>query len=456
MSKESLKIIIKEFHETGLPPLVKRQHSIDFSLFQSRLKKIITITGPRRAGKTYILFQIMQGLLASGMDITDIIYINFEDERILPMEGKNLQYVLDAYYELYANKERPFIFLDEIQNIDNWDKFVRRINEQGYIVFVTGSNSRLLSREIATALRGRTITYEIFPFSFPEFLVARGIAFENNLLYGKKRHEIRSLYEEYFFSGGFPEVAFTSERATKTRILQDYFNTVFYRDIVERYKIKNTELLRRWLNILMTNIASLISLSKVENDFKSQGIKVSKSSLASFARYVEDVFFGFFVEIYSESARKRQANPRKFYLIDQGIHNYLTLKFSENKGRVLENMVFAALRRKGHPVFYYKTKAGYEVDFVVKENNTLNLIQVCYDLENIETFNRERKAIILGMKELGLKNGLILTQNDRREEKVGKHLIKVMPVWEWLLTSFDQGKSENNVHSSPHCPCPIQ
>ncbi len=441
MSKDNLKVIIKEFHETGLPPLVERQLSIDFSLFKSRVKKIITVIGPRRAGKTYFLFQIMHKLLANGMDITDMIYINFEDERILPMEGKNLQHVLDAYYELYEKKKRPIVFFDEIQNIDNWDKFVRRLNEQGYIVFITGSNSRLLSREIAAALRGRTITYEIFPFSFAEFLAAREIAFENNLLYGKKRHEIRSLYEEYFFSGGFPEIAFSVEKATKTRILQDYFNTVFYKDMVDWYKIKNTELLRRWLSILMANIASLISLSKVENDFKSQGIKVSKSTLASFARYVEDVFFGFFVETYSESARKRQANPRKFYLIDQGIHNYLTLKFSENKGRILENLVFVALRRKGLPVFYYKTKAGYEVDFAVKDNGTVKLIQVCHDLENMETLARERKALVLGMKELGLKSGLILTQDDRREEKVGEHLIKVMPVWEWLLSS--PGDSEH-------------
>ena len=183
----------------------------------------------------------------------------------------------------------------------------------------------------------------------------------------------------------------------------------------------------------MMNIASLVSFTKIENDFKSQGIKVSRATLASFARYVEDVFFGFFVEMYAESARKRQANPRKFYVIDQGIHNYLTLRFSENKGRILENLVFIALRRKEYPVYYYKTKAGYEIDFLIGKDRDASLIQVCYDLTNLETFGREKKALISGMKELGLKTGLILTMEEKRQEEIQGCLIKTKPVMEWLL-----------------------
>ncbi len=232
-------------------------------------------------------------------------------------------------------------------------------------------------------------------------------------------------------------MAFVQEKALKTRILQDYFSAVFYRDLIERYNIKNSELLRRWLNVLIANTATLISFSKIENDFKSQGIKVSKATLASFARYIEDVYFGFFVEMYSDSVRKRQANPRKFYLIDQGIHNHLTFKFSENKGRILENLVFTALRRREHYIYYYKTKAGYEVDFFIRKNGKTSLIQVCYDLTNLDTYHREKKALVSAMKELNVKVGLIITLDEKRNEKIQGRSITTIPVMEWLLTPDD-------------------
>ena len=433
MLKEKLKIIIKEFHDTPLPDLIKRDQKIDFSILQSPVKKIITIIGPRRAGKTYFLFQIIKKLLAGKTDITDILYINFEDERILPMSANDFQQIMDAYFELYKDKQSPFIFFDEIQNVSGWEKFARRINDQGYRIFLTGSNSRLLSREIATELRGRTLVYEIFHFSFIEFLAVKRVTLNNNILYGSERHQTRQLFEEYLFTGGYPEIVFIKDKITKSRILQDYFNTVFYKDLVERYKIKNRELLRHWLNALIMNISSLVSFSKIENDFKSRGMKLSRATLSAFARYIEDVFFGFFVEIHSESIRKRKVNPKKFYLIDQGIHNFLTLSFAENKGRILENMVFLELKRRGFPVYYYKTKGGLEVDFLLMENGNNKLVQVCYDMAHINTYNREKKALLAGISELGLSTGLILTKDEKRLEKHGNYLLKIVPVWEWLL-----------------------
>lgn len=433
MIKENLKIILKEFYDFTLPDLIERDHKIDFSILQSPIKKIITITGPRRAGKTYFLYQIIKKLLGEGVDLTDIIYINFEDERILPMNPEDLQQILDAYFELYPSKNKPFIFFDEIQNINGWDPFVRRLNDQGLNIFLAGSNSRMLGHDIATALRGRTLTYEIFPLSFREFLSANNITIEKDVIYRKMRHRINQLYEEYLFSGGYPEVTLIEEKSTRGRILQDYFNTIFYRDLVERYRIKNSELLRQWLNSLMMNLSSPISFNKIENDFKSRGMKLSRATLSSYARYVEDIFFGFFVELYSESVRKRQVNPKKFYLIDQGIHNYLTLKFTENRGRILENIAFLELRRRGFYVFYYKTAGGHEVDFLLKDNGEWKLIQVCSDLSRIETFTREKKALLSGLHELGLETGIILTQHEKREEKIKNYTIKIMPVWEWLL-----------------------
>ena len=433
MLKDKLKVIVKEFHETGLPELVRRNLKIDFSTIHSSVKKVITVIGPRRAGKTFFMFQIMKELIEKGADITDIIYVNFEDERILPMRSSDLQLILDAYFELYEGKSRPIVFFDEIQNLDNWDKFVRRLNDQGLKVFLTGSNSRMLAREIATSLRGRTITYELFPFSFSEFVAAKGLSYDKDHVYGKARHQVRQQFDAYLFSGGYPEITFLEDKSTRGKILQDYFNTIFYRDPVDRYKIKNSELLRQWLNTLMANVSSLISFKKIENDYKSRGMRLSRATLSTFARYVEDIYFGFFVEMYSESERKRHVNPRKFYLIDQGLHNYLTLTFSQNMGRILENLVFLELRRKGFQVTYYKSKSGYEVDFLSDKSGKKMLIQVCFDLGHIETFNREKRAILAGIRELELKSGLILTLHEKREEKIENCSLQIMPVWEWLL-----------------------
>ena len=433
MIKENLKIMLKEFHDLSVPDLIERDQKVDLSVLRSPINKIITVVGPRRAGKTYFLFQIIKKLLAEGADVTDVVYMNFEDERILPMRSEDLQGILDAYFELYPKKHKPYIFFDEIQNISGWYKFVRRLNDRGFNIVLTGSNSRMLGHGIATALRGRTLTYEIFPFSFREFLVANEIPAQNNAIYGEARHRITQLYEEYLFSGGYPELAFIQEKATKGKILQDYFNTIFYRDLSERYRIKNSELLRQWLNILMMNIASTISYHKVENDFKSRGMKLSRATLSTYARYVEDIFFGFFVELYSESARKRQINPKKFYLIDQGMHNYLTLKFSENRGRLLENIVFLEVRRRGYHVFYHKTATGNEVDFLLQDKGEWKLIQVCHDLSHIETFAREKKALIAGLREMGIQSGTIITHDETREEETDSYTLHIVPAWKWLL-----------------------
>ncbi len=433
MLRDKLKIVIKEFHETPLPPLFERYLQLDDEVFETQVAKVITITGPRRAGKTFYMYQIMKNIIKRGVDIKDIIYINFEDDRILPLSAMELQLILDSYFELYPEKDSPYLFLDEIQNIDGWEKFVRRLSDNKYKVFVTGSNSKLLGREIATALRGRTITYDLFPFSFVEFLSAKGITIDNSLIYGKKRYKVRQLFEDYMFSGGYPEIVLLENPAIRGRILQDYYNAIFYRDLVERYRIKNTELLRQWMNMLMANISSLISYRKFENDFKSRGIRISGSTLIQFAGYLTDIYFGFMVEMHADSIRKRQVNPKKFYLIDQGLHNFLTLGYSENRGRILENMVFLELRRKNHDIFYYKTHGGSEIDFLAGKNHDRQFIQVCYQMSQVVTADREKKALLDGMKELNLETGLILTLDEKQEIKGQDNLLQIKPVWEWMV-----------------------
>jgi len=434
MLKDKIKIILNELAETLPSDLIEREPSLAPSLLKSRVNKAITIVGPRRAGKTWFLYQFMNSIIKQGGSVDDFLYINFEDERLQPLTADNFQLILDAWFELHGLGKKPLIFFDEIQNIDGWDKFIRRLIDQGYRVCITGSNSKLLSSEIATTLRGRTLTYEIFPFSFKEFLKFKGITPSSKLIFSKERHLVVSLFDQYLYCGGYPEIVLTDDNLTRSNIAQDYFNTIFYRDLVERYHITNTELLRHWMHLLLANISSLISYRKAENDFKSRGMPVSSSTLSKFAGYLEEAFFGTFLEIHTESVRKRQTNPTKFYLVDQGLHNFLTLSFSNNKGRLLENIVFLELRRRKIHTAYYKTKTGHEIDFITFANGNEQLIQVCYNMGHMETAEREKRALLKGMNELHHDEGLILT-NDRKEEiKIHGKIIRLYPVHEWLLT----------------------
>ncbi len=433
MLKDKIKIILGELAETLPDNLIERDSSLDQSFLQSRINKAITIIGPRRAGKTWFMYQFMNSLIKRGKTVDDFLYINFEDERLQPLAADNFQLILDAWFELHGLKKKPLIFFDEIQNIDGWDKFIRRLIDQGYRVVITGSNSKLLSSEIATTLRGRTLTYEIFPFSFKEFLKFKGITPSSKLIFSKERHLLASLFDQYLYCGGYPEIVLTDDKLTQNNIAQDYFNTIFYRDLVERYKITNTQLLRHWMHLLLENISSLISYRKAENDFKSRGMQVSSSTLSKFAGYLEEAFFGTFLEIHSESVRKRQTNPKKFYLVDQGLHNFLTLSFSENKGRLLENTVFLELRRLKINTAYYKTKTGREIDFITSENGNEQLIQVCYDINHLETAEREKRALLKGMDELNHVEGLILTNDYKAELEINGKQVHLRPVYEWLL-----------------------
>jgi len=230
MKKDVLKRLIVEFHESELPELIERNMDVDLET-----RKIISIIGPRRCGKTYYLYYLMKKLIQQGVDKTRLLYINFEDERILPFSVKEFDLILEAYFELYPeNKgEEIYAFFDEIQNVDGWEVAVRRIYDgEKMRIFVTGSSSKLLSKEIATALRGRTISYELQPFSFLEILTAKGVEITPDLPYSSKRFYVKKLLDEYMKFGGFPEVVLEDNESTKIRILQEYLNTVFFRDLV--------------------------------------------------------------------------------------------------------------------------------------------------------------------------------------------------------------------------------
>lgn len=414
--KRILKETIKEFHEKGLPKLIQR--NIVCPEFK-KINKIITIVGPRRAGKTYFLYQIMGGLLEKGKRLENILYINFENERISSIKQAQLYLIVETYKELYP-EFTPLIFLDEIQNIKGWDKFVRRLQDEGYQIYVTGSNAKLLSKEISTALRGRSISVEVFPMSFKEFISFKEIKLDKNWEYGKIRFHVKKYFEKYLKLSGFPEIVIENQ----IEIIDEYFKTIFYRDILDRFKVKNTDLMRLLMKYIIRNHSQEFSIYKFNNFAKSNKYKSSTSVVQKYSKILEEVFFAFFVDAKYKSIKKQTAKSRKEYVIDQAFWNYYNIE--QDKGRILENLIFIELKRRGKKIFYYGD--GFECDFITEDE----IIQVTYSLDE-NSKKRELRGLTEGLKRTKGKRGIILTYDQEDEIRINRRKITVMPVWKWLL-----------------------
>jgi predicted AAA+ superfamily ATPase len=425
MQKDIFKTLIADSQEKNLSYVMDRDIQIPLDT-----GKIISLVGVRRSGKTHVLFSIINKIRATT-DPKNIVYINFEDDRLFPIELKDLTNLLNAYYELYPDKknERVYFFFDEIQNVQNWEKFIRRLYDtEKCAIFITGSSAKLLSKEIATALRGRTLSYEVFPLSFSEFLKFKEI--KTGLYSSKSLAVIKNAFSEYLIKGGFPEiVSYDSSIFMKT--LQEYIDLIMYRDVIERYNISNTFLLKLLIKFCFTNIATHVSFNKLYNDFKSQGISLSRNTIYQYIACLEDAFALFTIPIYTKSVREQWRNPRKIYTIDVGFKTAMDYPFSVDIGRVFENIAFLELRRTAQKIYYFKGK--HEVDFYYTLGGNEYLLNVSYDMESPATREREIKGLSEAMKSLSLKEGSIVTseQKDMIKTEAGK--INVIPFWEWLL-----------------------
>ena len=428
--KEIFKKIIVEFQKTKIS-LILRNLKLPIDL-----KKVITVYGPRRCGKTYLFYQTIQELHGRNITPARILYINFEDERILPFRKEDWQTLLDAYFELYPENlnKKVYLFLDEIQEAPLWEKFIRRLSEkENFRIFVTGSSSKLLAKEIATSLRGRTVSYSLMPFSFREFLMFKDFQIKRHLEYSPLRHKVKKLFREYLQYGGFPEIL-DKEEPFKTQILQGYFDLIFYKDIVERYKIRNFGLMKDLMRYLLTNFSSLFSLTGYYNFLKSSGQKIGKDTLFEYLSCLEDVNLIKLVPFFDFSLKKQTVNPKKVYGIDTGLINAVSFQFSENKGKYLENLAFLGLLRKGREVYYFKDHKGNEVDFLITEKNRpKQLIQVSSNMDNPKVKKREINSLLSAARQLKVKECLILTEDQKTEFTEGKLKIKVLPLWCWLL-----------------------
>ncbi len=423
--REIFRRIIVDFQERSIRQTIKRD--IEVPLFSD---KIITLIGVRRCGKTSILYKMIEELRES-IDIKNIVYINFEDDRLLGTTVNNLDDMIEGYYELYPQKrdEKIYLFFDEVQNIPQWELFIRRIYDTLNVqIVITGSSSKLLSSEIATSLRGRTLTYEIFPFSFKEYLRFKNITV--NLDSSKSLSFIKHSFEEYLIHGGFPETI-GQDSVIQKRILSDYVNLIVYKDLIERYGITNTSLLKHLIKYTFVNMATLVSITKLYNDFKSNGFKLGKETLFDYFGYLEEAYAIFSVPIFRSSVREEQRNPKKIYAIDNGLRAVYDSSFSSDYSKLYENLVFLALRSKTNEVYYIKERQ--EIDFYCVIEGEKQLINVSVDISNPDTFEREIKSLTEGMDFIGVDKSVLITKEREGSISVGEKVVILIPLWKWLL-----------------------
>lgn len=379
--------------------------------FPEAPNKIKVAIGMRRAGKTYFLYQQIIKMIEEGVDRSAILYINFEDDRLLPLDEQKLAKLVDAFYSLYPqNHDRKcFLFFDEIQNVNNWPIVIRRLHDsKNAEIFLTGSSAKLLSKEIATSLRGRSLAIEIWPYSFQEFIRAKKVIIDRSLYDKKAQDRLAEVFNNYLSGGGFPEII-SYDSDVKQKTLQEYLDIVIYRDIIERHNIKNPTLIKYMILSMIHNVGKPFAVNKFYNDLKSQGYQIGKDILYEYADHLEDAYLAFSVSIYDKSIRKVQTNPKKLYAIDTGMVRALTLDYESDLGRLFENIVYLDLRRLGCKINYYLTSERYEIDFLAQTSRGhKKLFQVAWDVQDAKTREREERALQAGMRELSI-DGEIIT-----------------------------------------------
>ena len=388
-----------------------------FSKVESYIKNdfVIIISGIRRSGKSILLNQIRKK--------HEGYYLNFDDERLINFKIEDFKVLEELFIELYG--EKRIFYFDEVQNIPMWERFVRRLHDERKKVFITGSNASILSKELGTHLTGRYLMLQMFPFSFKEFLSLKKFELNKNSIYlTKSRAEIRKYFEDYFINGGFPEYI----RESNPEYLKILYENIVYRDILVRYKISSEKNLKELVYLAVNSISKEISFNSLK---KILGFG-SSTTVKNYFDYFENSFLIFLISKFDYSLRKQIYYNKKVYCIDNGLAKYIGFRVTPDKGKLLENMVFIELKRRGKELYYYSDKR--ECDFVVKHitSSIKEAIQVCYDLTR-ENREREVEGLVETMKKFKLKEGLILTYDQEDEFKIEEKKITIKPAWKWLL-----------------------
>ncbi len=423
MNKELIKQVIvsnNEYIHKYINSIVKRE---DIHLPQS-LNKVIIFYGVRRSGKTFVLFDLFKKHTANS------IYIDFEDDRLQDFSLGDFEKLKEALFELKPELigKKLLFFLDEVQNVKAWEKFCRRAVERENIsIFVSGSSSKIMPYEMHTGLRGRVWSMELLPFSFREYLISKNIDLDDkNIFYGTNKAFLKNHFLKYLNWGGFPEASFIESEFEKRKLLKEYMSAMFFRDLVERYKITNIQLLETLINKLFSSFSTKLSLTSFYKQYKGK-FPFSKDLLFKYYKYIVESMLVFEVKKFAESAYKRTRNPSKIYLVDTGLCKRLT---SKDTGRQLENIIYLELRRRGYNIFYFEE--GKECDFIVSKDNKFFPFQITYEL-NENNIKRETEGLIEACKWFHLKNGVIITYDEEKDIRIDGIDIKIVPAWKWLV-----------------------
>ncbi len=424
LSKETLKEIVvsnENFITKDIETIVERENIF----LPPKLNKVIVFYGVRRSGKSYVLFDFFKRHKDSAL------YVDFEDERLTDFEVKDFQRFKEAFLELkpHLSGKEMFLLFDEVQNVKGWERFSRRAVERENIkVFVTGSSSKMMPKEFHTSLRGRSWSIELLPFSFREYLRIKGIDLKDrSVVYGPKKPMLKKYFSEYLKWGGFPEVAFSISEFEKRKLIKEYLEAMFFKDLVERFDISNIHLLDSLREKIFSSFSLKLSLTAFYKQYKDK-FPFSKDSLFLYYKHFLDSMLTFEVRKFSESPCKRLRNPAKIYLVDTGIAKRVTSADSE---RLLENIVFLELRRRGGEIFYFEEKR--ECDFIIRNDSTsLSAYQVVWEL-NEKNESREISGLIEACGFLGIKKGIILSFDEEEKRKIANVEIEIIPVWKWLL-----------------------
>lgn len=435
MKKQLLDILAMQRERFAKP-----EHSRAISI-NTDLNKVQTITGPRRVGKSALLKLTIDGLIKQGVPWDKICFLSLEDER-LRTEVFPADEILQAFAEMNPDnlllKDVYFLF-DEIQYLDKWEFFINRIFEQiSKKIIITGSNSKTLHTEVAAVLRGRGLPIELLPLSFSEYLNWQGIEYS---AYGSRKVQTLAAFSKYLYQGGYPETIGVDEKMN-FMLLQEYFNSVMYRDIIEQQQPANYRYLRYLFHRIADNTGKPMGLSKIYNELKSRNYAVSRASIYEMADLGEAVYLYKRISRFDASLIKRENADKKCYFIDNGMLRALGAKFSENKGMLLENLVFWQLYRQyGNiyttDIFYFKD-AYHECDFILYQDGGKALpIQVCWEMKTEDTRQREMKGLVKACKATDSKKGIIITAETEEEIKQDAVKIKVIPAWKWCAEGMD-------------------
>ena len=394
------------------------------------IKQIIALIGVRRSGKSTIVRQLINFLIQEkNINPKNILFLNLESPLLnrFKNDPANLQMIFDEYLELAEPKGKVFVFLDEVQFFSDWQVFVKSLYEKGGAkFFITGSNSQLLSAEMATLLSGRSITNDIYPFSFKEIVWIKNIGAKNAMEITRNEGKLKKVFGEYLQNGGFPEIVIEKRKEIKKEILANYYKNILYQDIIPRFEVKKTKEIENLLLYLFSNIGQGYSYNSL-----SGFLKIHDKTIKEYIGFFEKSFLLFELSNYQYSLKKQENYPKKVYAIDNGFISAVSFSFSENYGRFLENAVFLGLLEAGKSVYYYLGK--YECDFIVKEGRKITeAIQATKILDN-NNEKRELRGLLEAMEKFNLKEGVIITGSQEEERNIDGKKIKIIPAWKWLL-----------------------